>query len=272
PTLSYLPEAHWPNLNATLVADAAPPTCQVVVSAPLTASVQGVLTVTKGGASIASRKIHLKPGGRTTASFPVEANSALVGGETTLNVKLKGTTLHSKDRQPAGTPLPIDAQLRSKSGPQTIDMTVEVPIRLASKPIRDGVRVEAETIAKEGGGKVHIREDKKGVVGKAISHWDDAGHWLEWSIAVPKAGAYSLLVRYASPHPVARAFIVDGRQAEPLRFPGSGGFGSHASEWDHAQGAQKLSLSAGQHTFRLENTDGKGLNLDYLLLQPMRVE
>jgi len=267
PTLSYLPEAHWPNLNATLVADADTPSCQVVVSAPLTASVQAVLTVTNGAVRIASKRVSLKPGGRTVASFPIETTSSLVGGETTLTVMLTGETLYGKARPPVGTPLPVDLRTPLAPGPRPLDMTVTVPVRLASKPIRDGVRVEAETIAKEGGGKVHIRDDKKGVVGKAISHWDDAGHWLEWKIRVPEAGTYSLLVRYASPHPARRAFTVDGKPADPLRFPGSGGFGSHPSEWDHAQVAQKLSLSAGQHTFRLENTDGKGLNLDYLLLQ-----
>jgi hypothetical protein len=148
-------------------------------------------------------------------------------------------------------------------------MTVDVPVRLASKPVRDGIRVEAETIAKESGGKVHIRDDKQGVVGKCISHWDDKEHWLEWNITVPTTGTYSLVARYSCPDLVKRALAVDGAAKGTVRFSGSGGFGSRADEWDHAQGP-KLQLAAGQHTIRLENTDGKGLNLDYLLLQPSK--
>jgi rhamnogalacturonan endolyase len=268
PTLSYLPEAHWPNLNATLVVNKdGNPECHVVVSAPLNGTIQGQVTAKRGGVRLGSPKISVDPGKRVTGTFALGESNALVGEEATLTVALAGT-LSRQGTIPAGTPLPIDAHIRKQQQEKALDMTVTVPVRFASKPVRDGIRVEAETIAKQGGGKVHLRDDKKGVVGKAISHWDDKGHWLEWNVSVPKASTYSLLVRYSSPHPTTRILVIDGRKSA-LRFPGSGGFGSHPSEWDHAQGAQKLSLSAGQHIIRLENADGKGLNLDYLLLQPV---
>jgi hypothetical protein len=267
PTLSYLPEAHWPNLNATLMADGENgPSCRVVVSAPLGAPVQGMLTVTREGKTIGTRQVSVKPGARVVVSFPVRQTDSLVGGEATLQVKLRGTGL-GWAKAPAGTPLPIDAKTPPRRGTKPLDMTVEVPVRLASKPVRDGIRAEAEAIAKEGGGKVHIRDDKQGVVGKCISHWDDKGHWLEWSLAVPKDGLYSLVLRYSSPHFVQRALTVDGTAKGKVSFPNSGGFGSRADEWDHAQGP-KLRLAAGTHTIRLDNIDGNGLNLDYLLLQP----
>jgi hypothetical protein len=268
PTLSYLPEAHWPNLNATLVTDAeGNPSCRVVVSAPLHATVVGEVWVSRGDDLVGSTKVSLKPGARTVSSYPVQATESLVAGAATLSVSLKGTADYDVTEMPVGTPLPIDARNWANQGPKPLDMAVSVPVRLASKPVRDGIRVEAETIAAEGGGKVHIRDDKVGVVGKATSHWDDAGHWIEWRLAVPQDGLYSLVVRYAAQGTARRTLAVDGAAKGTLRFAGSGGYGSRADEWDHAQGP-KLQLAAGDHTIRLENTDGKGLNLDYLLLRP----
>ncbi len=267
PTLSYLPEAHWPNLNATLMVEDGQPFCQIVAAAPLTAAVQGKVLVRCGDATLREEGVQVAPGARSVLKVPVEATPALVGGQATLSVSLVGTADFGHGNLPQGTPLPIDATRPPQSPVQPLDLTVDVPVRLASKPVRNGVRVEAETIAGQGGGEVHVRDDKKGVVGKAISHWDDSGHWLEWQIAVPRAGKYRLLVRYSSPQPASRKLSVDGKDLGGLRFPGSGGFGSAPDEWDHAQGPV-LDLAAGTHTIRLENTDGKGLNLDYLLLQP----
>jgi len=265
PTLSYLPEAHWPNLNATLMMDDGQPVCQIVASAPLTAAVQGKVRVARGETVLHEEEVSLAAGARTVLKVPVEGTSALVGGNGTLTVSLVGTADFGQGALPQGTPLPVDA---GPGAVQPLDLTVTVPVRLASKPIRNGVRAEAETIANEGGGKVHVRDDKKGVVGKAISHWDDAGHWLEWQIPVAKAGTYRLLIRYSSPQSVTRKLSIDGKDLGEFRFPGSGGFGSAADEWDHAQGPT-LDLAAGPHAIRLANTDGNGLNLDYLLLQPV---
>jgi len=68
---------------------------------------------------------------------------------------------------------------------------------------------------------------------------------------------------------------VDGRDAGALRLPGTGGFGTTPMEWDHATASVdgkplRLELAAGEHRIRLENTDGKGCNLDYLALVPAR--
>lgn len=59
-----------------------------------------------------------------------------------------------------------------------------------------------------------------------------------------------------------------------MRLPTTGGFGSHASDWQHqtlstGRKPVALALTKGQHTVRMENVDGNGLNLDYLALVPI---
>jgi hypothetical protein len=87
---------------------------------------------------------------------------------------------------------------------------------------------------------------------------------------VPVADRYFLLARYAVPTASARMLIVDGQPVGEFAFPATGGYGSNlADNWGTAalmaQGKPvALSLTAGKHTFRLENANGIGLNLDAL--------
>ena len=274
PTLSYLPEAHWPGLNASVTTGTdGVPAPQIVVSAPLGASLAGKLTVRRPGQT---EPLHAGDcalaGGvgevpRMVVAVPLPEEML---GETAwqgeLTAEFAGTVTYGA--VPAGTPLPTGLKGRPTGVALPLRLAAAIPFRFASRPIRDGIRAEAETVAGEGGGEVHVRADKKGVVGKAISHWDAAGHWLEWRIAVAQPGAYTLLVRYSSPDTAVRALSVDGKALGAMRFPSSGGFGAQADEWSHAR-AELQALAPGEHTVRLENTDGKGLNLDYLLLRPV---
>ncbi len=275
PTLSYLPEAHWPNLNATLIAGAdGALTCQAVVSAPLAAAVQGKLAYRPGDSGEATDwDIDLAPGARTVLTFPVQTQSAaLVGANAVLRLEFAGSARYGAAPLPEGTPEPIDLARRPAAFTDPVELTASVPVRLASKPIRNGNRAEAEAFSGQGGGEARVREDKKGVVGKSISHWDAAGHWLEWQIPVARAGRYRLLLRYCAPHTARRQLAVNGADLGECRLPGSGGFGDAPGDWEHAWAAPagstlELELPAGTHTVRLVNTDGKGLNLDYLILQ-----
>jgi hypothetical protein len=86
-----------------------------------------------------------------------------------------------------------------------------------------------------------------------------------------------VVLRYCAPGGVERELEIDGSVVAQTRFDGSGGFGSLTqSDWAHqcfrdAKGQRlPIQLTAGEHTVRISNTDGKGMNLDYLALVPAR--
>jgi len=151
-------------------------------------------------------------------------------------------------------------------------------IRLPAAPVDFGLeqwalalRTEAETFARNGGGTVRIRDDKLAASGLSFSHWDPKGIWLEWDVEIPRDDDYLLLIRYAVPRDAARLLTVDGKPSGTIHFPSTGGYGSAAEDnWsfttlrDSAARPLTLRLTAGLHRVRLENQDGRGLNLDYL--------
>ncbi len=150
---------------------------------------------------------------------------------------------------------------------------------LADSPVSGYPMAEAERFSDQGGGSVKIRTDKIGSSQAAISHWDERGHWLEWRIHAPRAGTFRLAVRYCTPDGAVRALALDGRAVpagDPAAFPPTGGFAGLANDWAHRMvrdaesKALEWQLEAGEHTVRMTNTDGKGLNLDYLLLIPVQ--
>lgn len=135
------------------------------------------------------------------------------------------------------------------------------------------VRTEAETFTGQGGGEVHVRDDKLAASGKSLSHWNGKGHWLEWEVDIPQEGDYFLMIRYATPENAARVLTTDGQPQGTLRCQTSGGYGSAtADNWYFAtlngdDGKPiPLRLAKGVHKVRLENQDGMGLNIDYLEL------
>ncbi len=131
-------------------------------------------------------------------------------------------------------------------------------------------RIEAEGFASEGGGVIHVREDKLNASGLSLSHFDTKGHWLEWEIDVPSEDNYLLVARYAAPTNSARALTVDGQAHGEFGFPSTGGYGSDTADgWGVAclqvNGRPvPLPLTAGKHVLRLANLNGLGLNLGYL--------
>jgi len=252
PTLSYNPELRSPGLNLTAVTDAAgKPSLRIVVSAPRQAGVEGRLRLdAREGLGLVpgAFDVHLKPGERQVLQAAVSATGS------------------------ARTEALVEARLELAGGGA---LRGEVPVTLASQFLTEGIILQAEAFSGQEGGEAKIRDDKPGVSGKAISHWDAAGHALTWTAQVPQAGAYHLVLRYCTPDDVSRALQVDGRDAGALRLPGTGGFGTTPMEWDHATASVdgkplRLELAAGEHRIRLENTDGKGCNLDYLALVPAR--
>jgi mannan endo-1,4-beta-mannosidase len=151
-----------------------------------------------------------------------------------------------------------------------------VLIQIAANGLPEGYFTEAEAFTAQTGGDIHIRDDKPGVHGKAISHWDDKGHSLTWEVSVPADGNYVFVACYCNPNGARRRLTIDGRDIGVFTFAGSGGFGETPYEWtlftvNRDNGKPfVLPLKAGKHVIQLENTDGKGTNLDYLGFIPAK--
>jgi hypothetical protein len=249
PTLSYLPEALAPNLNLTAMSKGAATVCRVVVSAPLATGLKGnVALQAPAGMRLdpAEFAVDLKPGERLVAWTTV-TNEAAQAANATLHAVLTAT----------------DCRL-----------TGQVNVATASPFLKSDGLVQAEAFTEQKGGEVHIRDDKAGTLEKAISHWDQAGHTLGWTMTAPKAGRYKLVLRYSTPLNAARRVAVDGTAMGTAALSSTGGFGDLAFDWEHAtltvDGAVlALDLSQGPHRIVLENTDGQGCNLDYLALLPL---
>ena len=244
--LPYDPEAEAPNLNLTFQGMDTAPSLQVVAVASRHRAIQGRLTLT-GEAGVrltpAVIPVDLQPGERLIETVQL----ALPDGHRGL----------------------VRAQFEVGDG---VVLHGQVPVRGQKKAMTEGLFVEAEAFSGQEGGSVQVRDDKPGVRGQSISHWDAAGHRLAWAVNVPVAGRYRLQVRYCNPAGARRSLVVSGRDYGPFTLPGTGGFGQTSLEWDHASPAGKdgqtliLELAAGTHDIVMENIDGKGCNLDYLVL------
>ncbi len=179
------------------------------------------------------------------------------------------------------TPEPRDALFEDRGGVVTARyegeddlLTAQIMVEVLDEPLLDTPRTQAEEIAAQGGGAVRIRDDKVGADGLCFSHWDAVGHWIEWTVTVPESGEYLLAVRYCATERVRRAVAIDGRPVGEgeFWFPATGGFSSERNDWRHEvlRGPDGepaiIELAAGAHTLRMTNVDGKGMNMDYLLL------
>lgn len=145
----------------------------------------------------------------------------------------------------------------------------QVLAQIANNGLPKGYFAEAESFTAQTGGDVHIRDDKPGVHGKAISHWDNAGHALSWEVTIPTDGNYVFTACYCNPNGAMRRLKIDGNDMGVFTFTGSGGFGDTPYEWTLFMALRDgkpvvIPLKAGKHSIQLENTDGKGTNLDYL--------
>ena len=147
----------------------------------------------------------------------------------------------------------------------------------AANPLPKGtiVVVQAEDFTGQGGGKVGVSDNKKAIIGKAFSSWDAVGHWLEYTFDVPAAGYYNLTLCYCSELALCeRRLTVNGTEQEPFApviFPGTGGWANGSDDWrlftagnPVAKHPLLIELNKGRNVLRLTNTNGRGVNLDYL--------
>jgi DNA polymerase III delta prime subunit len=105
-----------------------------------------------------------------------------------------------------------------------------------------------------------------------FSTWDAVDHWIEWTFTVPAEGYYNLTVCYCSSQDTfgERTITINGEEQEPfapLLLPGSGGW----SNWRLGTAVNPttdkpllLKLKQGTNVIRLNNSNGIGVNLNYV--------
>lgn len=244
PTLCVSPAAAAPNLNLACLSDAGQTACRIVVSTPPTAPLSGTILLKPEGPFklVTERlKVDLKPGEIFTQTIELQDMS-------------KGKPVQGR----------ILAELQMAHDSLRGEVWVEIPGRPAP---RDAL-VEAEAFSAEGGGHVQIRSLKDCRGEKAVSQWNQKGHFLEWSVDVPAAGRYQLLMRYHATDKVARRLLVNGIEVGRIAFLPTRGLGDKREDWDEVTFVDRedkpFRLERGRQTIRLENVDAHALDLDYL--------
>jgi len=144
----------------------------------------------------------------------------------------------------------------------------EVWVELTGRPAPRNALVEAEAFSAEGGGHVQIRPLKDAGGRKVVTAWDQKGHFLEWSIDLPAAGRYPLLLRYHATDKVTRRLLLNGADLGPIAFLATRGSGADREHWDEVTfmdcEGKPFQLQRGRQTIHLENVDAHALDVDYL--------
>ncbi|MFW6437450.1 MAG: hypothetical protein ACOCZ7_00435, partial [Armatimonadota bacterium] len=227
---------------------------EVVVTAPVEEGISGTVRLSAGEElALGADEVRADVPAGEARRYPVTAT-----------LRSEGLSLAGTDERTVTARLDGDIPLEAAVTLLPVDV-----------PLTELERAQAEDFTAQGGGEVQIREDKVGADGTSFSHWDDEGHWLEWTMNAPAAGRYALVLRYCAMEGPRRAVSVDGEEIGEFAFGPTGGFSSGASNWLHAPVRGEdgelvlLELSAGEHTVRITNADGIGMNVDYLLLHPV---
>jgi hypothetical protein len=215
----------------------------VVVSTPPTAALSGTLLLRpEGPFKLATQRleISLKPGGVFVRT-----------------IALQGL--------PKGKP--VQGRVRAELKMERDALRGEVWVELSGHPTPRNALVAAGAFSDEGGGHVQVRPLADGGQ-KAISQWNRKGHFLQWSLDVPAAGRYQLLVRYHATDKVSRRLSIHGTDFGPIGFLATRGSGDKREDWDEVtfvdHEGSPFRLERGRQTIRLENIDAHGLDLDYL--------
>ncbi|MFW6146111.1 MAG: heparinase II/III domain-containing protein [Planctomycetota bacterium] len=172
-----------------------------------------------------------------------------------------------------------EAESRRVAREAALERRREREAKAEQRPVPPGtvVIVQAEDFTAQDGGEIRTSTTKRGIVGGALYGWDAVGHWIEWTVDAPADGYYHLTLAYCSELVGARRELrVNGEVVEadtPLVFPGTGGWANASDDWrlltapnPVAERPRLIRLSAGTNTIRLTNTNGRGVNLDYLAI------
>jgi len=240
-------------------------------------------TITLAWPGLADLEAHaLDPAGRRTGPAAVRAN----GGAVTLTlapasraeIAAKGAASVFEHRQ---------ALLRKRQAEQEAalakaraDCQARTDARrkaAAARPVPAGtvLVVQGEDFSAQGGGKVVVTDKKRAAVGKCFYRWDNIGQWIEWTDDAPADGFYNLSICYCSQLDKGRRKLkINGRVQEPFApmvFPSTGGWANGSDDWRLLTAPNPVSgkpllveLRRGRNVLRLTNTNGRGVNVDYL--------
>lgn len=146
-----------------------------------------------------------------------------------------------------------------------------------SVPVGTTIVVQAEDMSGEGEGKVGVSDNKKAIVGKAFSGWNNDGHWLEYEVDAPAEGYYNISLVYCTQYEgPERLILINGEEQEPFvlpTLPATGGWANGSDDWrlftvmDPTNEKPLLyKFKQGKNTIRMVNANGKGANMDYFLV------
>ena len=243
-TLSTPPAATAVNLNLTCMPGDDRPVCRVVVSTPPGIALSGTVVLqAEGPFKLATDRlsVNVKPG-----EIFVQ------------NIELGDL--------PQGKPVQGRILAELKTGHDSL--RGEVWVELSGRPAPRNAMVEAEAFSSEEGGHVQIRSLQACSGQKAVTQWNDKGHSLEWAIDMSASRRSLLLMRYHATDKVTRRLLVNGVEVGKITFLPTRGQGDKREDWDDAtfvdSEGKPFSLKRGPQTIRLENVDGRALDLDCL--------
>jgi hypothetical protein len=135
----------------------------------------------------------------------------------------------------------------------------------------------ATDVTAQGGGEVKYSGKKRGAIGQVMTNWDEEGHWLEWTFDAPAEAYYNLSVCYCSELDQSeREIKVNGEVQEPfapMSFPSTGGWANGSDDWrlctaqnPVAKHPLLIKLMRGKNVVRLTNTNGRGINVNYVAI------
>ncbi|MBI2298769.1 MAG: heparinase II/III family protein, partial [Armatimonadetes bacterium] len=230
-------------------------------------------TVAAGGVETDARVAYVREGGAQWhlawgARLAIDGTERFHG-----DAAVDGAAL-TPGRPVVTTPVTVPAPPKAPGGPRfELELPPEPPrasttAAVVAQPGEPIVRAEAEAFSAQGGGQVELTDKKVGATGQSFLHWDLAGHWLEWVLEVPRAGRYRLHLRACTAEDEAvRKLTVDGRVppgGEAVALPGTGGYSNERDDWAVLEVPLDLELPAAKLTVRLENVDGRSLNVDWV--------
>jgi hypothetical protein len=123
-------------------------------------------------------------------------------------------------------------------------------------PDKKDILIDATHLYNQGGGEAQKVFSPRGY----FRQWDANGHWLEWKLDAPAAGAYAIYLRYSTLYSSPRQVSVNGQVAKGLESftpPLTGGWGY----WAEEKLAAPVTLKAGGNLLRMTSLGGGGVNL-----------
>lgn len=126
------------------------------------------------------------------------------------------------------------------------------------------IAITAGAFAGQGGGAVEVIPSP---LSGLFSQWDNAGHWLEWTVENAKAGRYELRVRYATLDVAQRSVSLNGELVKGLENV----LFDVTDDWRQCAELSMpvaLELKAGGNVIRLTDV-ADSMNVDQLRLIPV---